>query len=455
MQRAPFVGALGAALAIAAACSSAPRDHFVPSNAPETSPSGAADPVLVEDRAVFRGARWTGVIGANDPLELDTALRLALETNPDLSLQAPRSDAAAGQIEQASLRPSPTLALEVEDVLGSGPYRDAVVNQTTLYVNQEIELGAKRSRRMRLAEERSRALSHEHEVERIEVQRRTAHAFLQVARAQEELRFADELLQMQKDLEAAQAEQIRAGRTPESEVERSRAAVALALVQQTQTHGELDRARRELAIHFGRTELDFAAVVVPTEVSRELPDLAELELRVASNATSRLEEARVATSAAAVGHQRAERVPALEVSAGFRRFEETDDYAFTFGLSIPLTVTNANRGNILTAEAERRGAERHRRMMSDRLLSELQTIHGRLATALAEVETLEETVLPAAERSFANSEDGYRLGSFSYLELRQAQDTLIAARRQLADARIRYHEARVDLAALTDGFPLE
>lgn len=453
MQRSLIQGVPGAVLVLATACSSAARDHSVAATAPADSPTrtvGIVDPGSsppIDEPAPLPG-------GAGEILGLDRALLLALRSNPDLSLQSSRRDAAAGQIEQASVRPSPVAALEVEDVLGTGQYHGAVVNQTTLYLNQQIELGGKRSRRMAVAEGRSHALSQLHEVERVEVLRSTAHAFLQVARAQGELRFTEELLQMQKGLEAAQAEQIRAGRTPESEVERSRAAVALAQVQRTQARGELERARRELALHFGEVELRFEEVAPPGEVSLELPDLAQLEDRLVRNALIKLEDARVVLSAASVDNERAIQVPDLEVSVGLRRFEEDSDLAFTFGLSIPLTITNANRGNMLTAEAERREAQRRRLLIGDRLLTSLVLTHGSLANALEEVRTLEEDVIPAAEQSYVHSEEGYRLGRFSYLELREAQDTLIAARRQLSDARIRFHEAWIDLQALTDDFAI-
>lgn len=385
-------------------------------------------------------------------LTLEQALRLALRRNPDLALQPARVDAVAGQLEQASVRPSPVASLEVEDVLGTGAYHSAVVNQTTLYLSQQLELGGKRSRRMAVAEEQSRTLAQLHEVERVEVLRSTGRAFLAVVRAQEELQFAEELLAMQRDLHEAQLEQIRAGRTPESEQERSRAAVALAEVQRTQARSALHRSRLELAPHLGEVRPRFEEVSGPGEVRGDLPVLEELLERLEGNASLQLESARVALGDATVSRERAARVPDLELAVGLRRFEEEDDLAFVFGFSIPLTITNPNRGNLLTAEAERKEAKLRHALVDDRLSTRLAAIYSALSNTLEEVRTLEENVLPAAEQSYVHSEEGFRLGSFSYLELRQAQDTLISARRQLSDARIRFHEAWIDLQALTDDF---
>ena len=114
------------------------------------------------------------------PLTLEVALRRALQRNPDLALQPARVDAVAGQLEQASVRPSPTASLEFEDVLGTCAYHSTVVNQTTLYLSQQFELGGKRSKRMAVAEEQSRTLAQLHEVERVEVLRFTARVLPEI-----------------------------------------------------------------------------------------------------------------------------------------------------------------------------------------------------------------------------------------------------------------------------------
>jgi cobalt-zinc-cadmium efflux system outer membrane protein len=393
-------------------------------------------------------------VGEAGPLRLEDALAMALQAHPELTLQAAQSDAAAGRVEQAGIRPRPAASLELEDAFGSGPYDGFDSSQTTLSLSQTLELGGKRGHRRVVAREEERLLERAHEVQRVEVLRATARAFLRVLRAQEEVEFAGQLRRMQEELVAARQEQIRVGRIPESEKQRSVAALALAKVQCAQAHGELQLARQELALHLGLSEPLEGELVHALEIPTALPELEELRARLVDNAQLLREEAGVSLSEALLEREEAARVPDPELSLGVRRYEEGVDHALVVGISLPLAFGGQNRGDLRAARAALVEAAQRRELVRRRLGAQLAAGHSLLQSTLAEVRTLEDEVLPAAEQSYADSENGFRLGSIDYLELRQAQDTLIGARRQLSDARIRFLEAAVDLQALTDDFDI-
>jgi cobalt-zinc-cadmium efflux system outer membrane protein len=82
---------------------------------------------------------------------LRQALALALLQNPELRAFAWDVRAAEARTLQAGLRPNPELGLEVENIAGTGVLQGGQSAETTLRLNQVIELGGKRARRLQVA----------------------------------------------------------------------------------------------------------------------------------------------------------------------------------------------------------------------------------------------------------------------------------------------------------------
>ena len=118
-------------------------------------------------------------------ITLGDALAAALLGSPELASMASGVRAREAQTLQASARPNPELALEVEDFAGSGERRALGVSQTTLSVAQLVDLGARRSTRIRVAEIEADLASNDYEVRRVAVLADTTKAFLRVLALQE------------------------------------------------------------------------------------------------------------------------------------------------------------------------------------------------------------------------------------------------------------------------------
>ena len=93
---------------------------------------------------VANGVTAQRVVEPAEGITLESALKLALDGNADLS--AARNEAAAvdATIRQARLIPNPEVSVQVEDAR-----RDT--RTTTWLLNQPIELGGKRSARIGLS----------------------------------------------------------------------------------------------------------------------------------------------------------------------------------------------------------------------------------------------------------------------------------------------------------------
>src|SRR5207253_2692781 len=129
-------------------------------------------------------------------LTLPQAMALALLQNPELSAFAWEVRAAEARTLQAGLRPNPELGLEVENLAGTGTFRGGRSAETTLRLSQVIELGGKRSRRLRVAALERDLAAWDYETKRIEALTAVAQAFIEVLRAQEHIAAGEALVRL-------------------------------------------------------------------------------------------------------------------------------------------------------------------------------------------------------------------------------------------------------------------
>jgi len=89
------------------------------------------------------------------------------------------------------------------------------------------------------------------------------------------------------------------------------------------------------------------------------------------------------------------------------------------------------------------------------LRTEIQTTLEQWQTANGEVQAFNQTILPAAQRAVDSATRGFEMGKFGFLDVLDAQRTLISARTQYiqavaeaTDARVRIERIFGDLGAL-------
>jgi cobalt-zinc-cadmium efflux system outer membrane protein len=152
---------------------------------------------------------------------------------------------------------------------------------------------------------------------------------------------------------------------------------------------------------------------------------------------------------AALALERAERIFDLTLSAGVKRFEESDDYAFTLGMSLPIPLFDRNQGGVREARYRFAQTEHQKRAARVRITTALVESYEALAGARAEALALENEIVPAAGRAFEAARSGYRQGKFGYLEVLDAQRTFAEANARLLDAQARYHRAAALVESLS------
>jgi cobalt-zinc-cadmium efflux system outer membrane protein len=386
-------------------------------------------------------------------ITLGQALGLALARNPDLAAFSWDVRIGEARILQAGLRPNPTVTLEPQDFLGTGAYRGFKGPETTLQLSQLIELGGKRSARMKAAALDRDLAAWDYEAKRIAVFSQTAQDFLEVLREQQRLALADESVRLARQVVETVSARVKAAATHAEEATKAEVALASGQIERDQIQRALVAARLRLAANWGSTRPHFERVEGSLESITPLPAWEQVAQKLAQNPELARWVTAISQREAALELERAKAKPDVTVGGGIRRKEETSDNALVVGLSIPLPLFNRNQGNIKEAEHRLARSREERRAAEVHATTALQQAYQALAAAEAEINALRQKVLPGAERVFEAVSEHYREARYSYLEVLDAQRTLFAARSQLLRSLTDYHRAVLAIERLI-GEPL-
>ena len=236
---------------------------------------------------------------------------------------------------------------------------------------------------------------------------------------------------------------VEVGREPPLRALRAEAALAEARAELQAAQAASLAARTALASLWSDQE---APPLVPTD----FPEIVPPGIVMASATGLQLQVARAESTAAAaeIDRERSLRIPDPVVSAGVRRFEESNDSAFLVGVSIPLPFRNRNQGNIAAAEARLRAANAREAVALADFEQSITRARAEYLAAEARVETLSTTSLPQAEEALRLVRIGYRNGRFPLIEVLSAAEARDAIREALITAQQDRGQAAAELIRL-------
>ncbi len=379
-------------------------------------------------------------------LSLRDALARADRQNLDLAAERERRAFALAGIQVAKERPNPTL--------GFSASRDAPHEGATL--DQPLELGPKRRRRIEVAKGES-ALT---DLEIVALERQVRHS-VRDAYYQAEFKRAvsaqkAELLSLARRLREIAQARFDAGDVPQLEVVQADLEVARA-------DAELQLARQEEEVAGSRLN---ALLNEPKDSHWELadtldslpavPSLEELDARAfQSNPDLQSVRQQAAIEQARANLLRAERIPDFSAGIG-ADFNNPGNY--TAGLrgqfSMAIPIFSRNQGEIAQSVATQHQISRH-------LLAQQKTIEGEVQAAALEfgarasqVKIFHDNLVPAVKRLADMAEDSYKAGQSSILTVIDARRNTNQVQGEFLDSLLAAHAA---FAALEEavGAPLD
>lgn len=398
------------------------------------SPRFAVGCALAGLAAVLASPAWA------EPAPSFAELLVRLDQTPAALEAEALFDAAQARARQARVRPNPTLAVDVENAFGGGPFSGYDNAETTLSVTQDLELWGRRPARVNAALADSGAASLRRDLAVIDAAGRLALAYADAEAGARRATLAEESLALTLADARAALVLVEEGREP--------------LLRGIQGESEAAAARASLDGALAERDAAFARLTAVAMLSRPVTgiDVSLLDQTPGSvspgadlTPTVRVAEAERSAAESRIAVERTRSRPDISASIGLRRYEAEGATALTFGLSLPLPLFDRNRGNIEAAQAEHRAAGARLLAARQEAQADRSAAQARLRASVSRVSAADAGV-SSAEEAYRLSRIGFEAGRISQLELRVTRTALINARAAAVDARSARVRAEIDLA---------
>ncbi len=416
----------------------------VDAGSPPVEQTSSAEPPKAASKTVGtkRSPSKGGVI------TLDDAIQLALSASPRLRASQASEAASRGERRQAGALQNPEVSYDKQNFRAGSAYKAISPGQNVYGVSQLIEVGGKISARKHVADQGVQIAGLETRATALDLIRDITVAYAEAVAAEENVKLATEQKALAEDVLKSVSVRVEAAASPliqqsRAEVERSTAVVALDSAKR-----ERAITRKTLATLMGQGEPAFkldSKVFFSLAKKGEPADPAKLK----SNPDVLKLNSSLEQSKARLELEKANAIPDPRLSAGLIDIPSAKSKALVVGLSLPIPVFNANRGNIERARGELTRTEQDNRHAALSLDADLARAEQQMENAYFQANTLKTQILPSAQKAFSLAREGYGLGRFPYIEVLDAQRSLFSVKQQHIAALRSYHTARAVLERLT------
>jgi cobalt-zinc-cadmium efflux system outer membrane protein len=381
-------------------------------------------------------------------ISLPQALQRALAANPRLTAAERDIGIAGGLRVQAGALPNPEASFELDNALGTGPYKGVRSAETTLQLSQLVELGGKREARVAAGEAGIGMAVWQRRATRLEVLSETAIAFIMIISAQRRIEIFDEQIASFDPLIPLLQKRVQEGASSPAETLRAQVAADLFRVERERAKTLLATARRDLAVLMGDASPQFGKAVGRLASTGLPPPFNAVLQAIDANPQLARWTAVTAQRNAELLIARLKAIPDLRISAGWRHYQDTNDNAVRLGVSIPLPVFDQNTGNIIAAHETLEKTDAERAINKLVLLSIAGRAYDTLTGALAELKLLRWSVIPNARSAAETILSGYSQGRFTLLELLDVRGSLLQALLREQEAQQNFHIAVATIEGL-------
>lgn len=324
-----------------------------------------------------KGQETNAVPGTNT-LTLDTAVRLALEDNPDIRVLAADIASARGEVTTAKTWQNPEVSLAP----GFKTIRDPFTTEFhgDFGLEQTFEWPGKRALRRVVAEKnvavRQLALAGLRSQLVIQVRR----AYFTLLTTREVVALREQRLALARSFVDAAKKKFEGGFAPEFEATKAEVEVVGAQKSLCEVQSQQAAARVTLNALMGRKPAEPLTVTGALDGTIKLPDQsALLEQALARNPAVKVQEAEAERTGLSLQAIRKSRLPDFKVGPSVEYTR--DEQIVGFGLSLPLPFWDKKKGEIATATAEQEKALAELDRLRREILRDVTTASQKLAAA--------------------------------------------------------------------------
>ena len=369
----------------------------------------------------------------------------ALSADPELAAARHRVLAADAMQKQAGTWTNPSLHAEAE---GWGLDRNGFdQSELTLTAAFPLDLVGKRGARVSAAEAETNVERSRYNDARRLVVANARSAVLLVRADKERERLATLRLQITEDTAAALNREVQAGKAPPLEHVRAEVDRESARLELMQARTKVSAAQLKLGSLLGRPGIlvDAIGALRDAPIAPDSAALAEDLLRHPRRLVALWSVEGAHRRERQVGR---ERWPEVEAEVGLRRFMDENASAWVTGLSVELPLWDHKAGSVRAARELKEAAEEEASAVDRELQVEFSGLLTRVRSSQESLYLYRNHILPQAEDALELARKGFEGGKFGYLDLLEAQTSLLAVQREYLETRISYDEAVGELESL-------
>ncbi len=395
---------------------------------------------------------WLDQLLKQPELSLDDYLAVVDRLSPQLEVERRNVDLAVAEAWEARIYPNPSAFAGIEDYPASGGGISR--SKRTLGVAIPVVVSGRLGIAGTLVDRERELAALGYIWRRREILSAARRAFLRHLAAKQEAGLARATRDIAKTLNDVTMERFKAQAIPEMEALKSAVNLATAEADVRSSEALVAISVKQLTALTGTIDLPLDRFSGELISRYKVPGLDDLRVHVTGSHP--LTEAVLKTKEVArlkVDLARAHAVPdfGFQVAAGTG---SEGDTILDAGIEIPLPLFNRNQAAVAAAEIRLRQAELHLESVRTDLLLRLMEAYRTFTGAQDRVRVYEEDILPKAEKALVQTNEGYRLGKFGYLDVLDAQRTLAESKKSATTARADLNLAASDLETLT-GLRLE
>lgn len=393
----------------------------------------------------------TSVIVPGAPLTLHAVMAEISNASPQVRRAALETKARQAEVNQAGRRLNPVVNLEFENFAGSGALSGFGQSETTLSFAQTFELGNKRSLRREAASAAASLAVAECGAILRQSQLEAAALFFDLEASLRVAEFANDSARLAEELVQIVTKRVNAGAAAPPELSRVKADAAALKAASEQAKAQSLRLRFELAGLWGNPNPQFAEPIVE-QISLQGNDVLGLKnLRDHPKVIMALAQEDVSEAVKDLAKSAA--IPDVTLSAGVRRFDESNENAFLLGVSVPFPIFDKKRDAVTAAGFRIQAEALNRQAVEADLLSQHNAARIELQSARKQLDVLETEALSEARAAYEASIKGYQAGKFDLTTTLDTRKNLIEAGLAVINATRNVQIQDMKLRSLTGASP--
>ena len=380
-------------------------------------------------------------------LTLEGAIRLALESNPQLRAANSQIDSAAGRAYQSKLWSNPELELSAEDwPTGGGGFTDA---KKLVGVSQTVPFPGKKKFDGRIGSLGVQVSEAEYSVRRVELVREVKTAFFEVLAAGRLVEVARELVAVSESSAATARKRVQAGAAADQEQLRAEIPLEEARTELAGFEREQEIARQRLTMLLGRPDLKAAPVSGTLSETGDLSVLSNGPQQWLARHPS-VVAARASKERAEAESRRARLEPYPDVKVGAAGGQEAGGAGsiVQFSVTVPVPIIDRSKGRKQEAQANVSVAEAELAAVEQRLLRDWGMASQRLRTAVEQAANYRERILPKANEALRLVQRGFEEGKFGFIDLLDTQRTAAQVRLAYQQKLLELNVAQAEIESL-------